>query len=206
MDLTLFPRWSISSAWMQKQHQGFHSPLEPQGVGLATSGAPVPEREPSRSDDGRDVEGNNLFWRWGHTANTLCALLCGFTQAPHAFFIRVDLGALWALGEEWSKAVFSKAIVPLLPLAILWLTPAPRVAAHLSHPSQTRPWHRSLCLHVPASPAPPFFAQGCACSQHTSAKVLMPPWWEQQGWALVGGRLAADRKAARFFHKFFPVG
>lgn len=41
-----------------------------------------------------------------------------------------------------------------------------------------------------------------ASTPRTAAKVLIPPWWEQQGWGLGG----AGCKAACFFRKFFPVG
>lgn len=50
----------------------------------------------------------------------------------------------------------------------------------------------------------PFCPCGCVCSQRTAVKVLIPPWWEQQGWAL--GVSAADQKVVHFPTRFFPVG
>lgn len=199
MYLTLFPRQSISTGWMWKQLQGFPSPLEPRGVGLAASGATVPEWELSGSS-GRDVKGSNLFWRWGHTANTVCARPCGFTQAPHAFFYQ---GRLKRSVSPRGRGVRISIQQSRIACSSGHSVACTRIAC--CFPPQP-PLSNQVLAQVPLPPRPclastSFFAQDCARSQ-------------QKFWSPLGGSsrtrlfrvMAADSKAACVFHKFFPVG
>lgn len=138
--------------------------------------------------------------------NTLCTLPSGFTQAFCAFFIWLDLDTLslrLRLNPMGRWVQISKAEMSVLSLAAQWLAQTPSTASQLSHPSQTRSWHRYLCSNCPCLTSTSFFAHGCVCSHHTAVKVLTLSWWEYQGWSLAEVP-AADHKAACFLPQGFP--